>query len=60
MLEVRGPGGDVLIPYLSHIVVEVDREAGRMIIDPPLGLLDPTDETEPSDADPSEPRPSDA
>jgi 16S rRNA processing protein RimM len=50
MLEVRGPDGDVMIPYLSHIVVEVDAEAGRMIIDPPEGLLEPADEREPSDA----------
>ncbi len=41
MLEVRGPDGDVMIPFLSHIVVEVDAEAGRMVIDPPEGLLDP-------------------
>jgi len=40
MLEVRGPDGDVMIPYLSHIVVEVDAVAGRMVIDPPEGLLD--------------------
>jgi 16S rRNA processing protein RimM len=40
MLEVRGPGGEVMIPYLSHIVVDVDAEAGRMVIDPPEGLLD--------------------
>ena len=41
MLEVRGPDGDVMIPYLSHIVVETDAEARRMVIDPPEGLLDP-------------------
>lgn len=40
MLEVRGPEGDFMIPYLSHIVVEVDAEARRMVIDPPEGLLD--------------------
>ncbi len=40
MLEVRGPEGEVLIPYLSHIVVQVDAEARRMVIDPPEGLLD--------------------
>jgi 16S rRNA processing protein RimM len=50
MLEVRGPGGDVMVPYLSHIVVEVDAEAGRMVIDPPEGLLEPDDEVEPPDA----------
>lgn len=46
MLEVRGPDGDVMIPYLSHIVVEVDAEAGRMIIDPPEGLLEAPEESE--------------
>jgi 16S rRNA processing protein RimM len=40
MLEVHGPKGEVMIPFLSHIVVEVDPEAGRMVIDPPEGLLD--------------------
>jgi 16S rRNA processing protein RimM len=48
MLEVRGPDGEVMIPYLSHIVVEVDAEARRMVIDPPEGLLGPSDEAEPS------------
>jgi 16S rRNA processing protein RimM len=46
MLEVRGPEGEVMIPYLSHIVVEVDAKAGRMVIDPPAGLLDEPDESE--------------
>ena len=40
MLEVSGEGGQTMIPYLDHIVVEVDREAGRMVVDPPDGLLD--------------------
>jgi 16S rRNA processing protein RimM len=40
MLQVHGPNGDVMIPFLSHIVVEVDSESGRMVIDPPDGLLD--------------------
>jgi 16S rRNA processing protein RimM len=40
MLEVRGPSGEIMIPYLSHIVVEVDTDARRMVIDPPEGLLD--------------------
>ena len=46
MLEVRGPEGDVMIPYLSHIVIETDATAGRMVVDPPEGLLEPgeTDE----------------
>jgi 16S rRNA processing protein RimM len=46
MLEVRGPEGEVMIPYLSHIVVEVDAEAGRMTVDPPEGLLGEPDEPE--------------
>jgi 16S rRNA processing protein RimM len=50
MLEVRGPEGDVMIPYLSHVVVEVDAEAGRMVIDPPEGLLEPAAEAEAPDA----------
>ncbi|MDH3205485.1 MAG: ribosome maturation factor RimM [Gemmatimonadota bacterium] len=40
LLEVRGPNGTVMIPFLSHIVIDVDAEAGRMVIDPPEGLLD--------------------
>jgi len=40
LLEVHGPRGEVMIPFLSHIVVDVDAEAGRMVIDPPEGLLD--------------------
>jgi 16S rRNA processing protein RimM len=40
LLEVHGPKGDVMIPFLSHIVIEVDTEVGRMVIDPPDGLLD--------------------
>jgi 16S rRNA processing protein RimM len=40
LLEVHGPKGEVMIPFLSHIVIEVDAEAGRMVIDPPEGLLD--------------------
>ena len=40
MLEVRGESGELMIPYLSHIVVEVDTDARRMVIDPPEGLLE--------------------
>ena len=40
LLEVRGPSGEFMIPFLSHIVIEVDTESGRMVIDPPEGLLD--------------------
>ncbi len=40
LLEVHGPEGDIMIPFLNHIVVEVDAAKGRMVIDPPEGLLD--------------------
>ena len=40
LLEVQGPRGEVMIPFVRHIVVEVDADAGRMVIDPPEGLLD--------------------
>jgi 16S rRNA processing protein RimM len=40
MLEVRRPGGVVLIPLTERIVREVNAEEGWMVIDPPEGLLD--------------------
>lgn len=40
LLEVRGPAGEHMIPFLRDIVVEVDTGAKRMVIDPPEGLLD--------------------
>jgi len=40
LLEVHGPAGEILIPFLSHIVVETDSANRRMVIDPPEGLLD--------------------
>lgn len=42
ILEVRGKGspGPVLIPFTMAVVPTVDLAAGRVIIDPPAGLLD--------------------
>lgn len=40
LLEVRGDRGVLMIPYRPEIVVEVDVAAGRMVIDPPDGLLE--------------------
>ena len=40
LLEVHGPKGEIMVPFLSSIVVEIDADAGRMVIDPPEGLLD--------------------
>jgi 16S rRNA processing protein RimM len=36
----RSDGGEVLVPFVSEIVPEVDLEAGRVLIDPPGGLID--------------------
>ena len=40
LLEVRGPEKEYLIPFLDRIVVEIDAERRRVIVDPPDGLLD--------------------
>jgi 16S rRNA processing protein RimM len=40
LLEVRGPERTFLIPMTEQIVREIDVEAGRMIVDPPEGLLE--------------------
>jgi 16S rRNA processing protein RimM len=39
-LVVAARGGEVLIPLASAICTEIDPEAGRILIDPPEGLLD--------------------
>ncbi len=45
MLVVAGSGDragrEILIPFVSAIVPEVDLDAGQLRIDPPEGLLDP-------------------
>ena len=43
LLEVRGKGlkGGVLIPFTAAVVPTVDLTVGRVVIDPPEGLLDP-------------------
>lgn len=40
LLEVRGAKGVVMIPYRREIVVQVDVEGRRLVIDPPDGLLE--------------------
>lgn len=40
LLEVRTGDRTVLIPFTRHVVVQVDREARVLRIDPPDGLLD--------------------
>ena len=34
-------GAEILIPFVAAIVPDVDVAAGRLVIDPPPGLLDP-------------------
>ncbi len=36
----RGDGGEVLVPFVSAIVVSVSLSDGAVVIDPPDGLLD--------------------
>jgi 16S rRNA processing protein RimM len=44
LLVIDTPGGardELLVPFVTAIVPEVDVPAGRLVIDPPPGLLDP-------------------
>jgi len=34
-------GAEILIPFVAAIVPEVDLPGGRLLVDPPVGLLDP-------------------
>jgi 16S rRNA processing protein RimM len=48
VLEIVGDTGDiVMVPFTRAAVPEVDPAAGRLVVDPPPGLLDPG-EPEPS------------
>ena len=40
LLEVKGQGRRHLIPFTRRIVMEVDVDGGRVVIDPPEGLLE--------------------
>jgi len=41
LLIIRRPsGGELLVPFVSAIVTEVDLGTGRVVIDPPPGLLE--------------------
>lgn len=40
LLEVTTQHGPRLVPFVDEIVVQVDRAARRVVIDPPAGLLD--------------------
>ncbi|GLW04936.1 ribosome maturation factor RimM [Microtetraspora sp. NBRC 13810] len=41
LLVVRRTGGEVYVPFVRALVPEVDVEGGRLVIDPPPGLIDP-------------------
>jgi 16S rRNA processing protein RimM len=34
-------GAEILVPFVAALVPEVDVAAGRLVIDPPAGLIDP-------------------
>ena len=40
LLEVRGAGGSVLIPFIPNMIHSVDTEERLIVVDPPEGLLD--------------------
>jgi 16S rRNA processing protein RimM len=42
VIHADGDGGEHLIPFVTAIVPEVDLNAGVLVIDPPAGLLDPS------------------
>jgi 16S rRNA processing protein RimM len=45
LLVIKGTGeragAEILVPFVAPLVPEVDVRAGRLVIDPPPGLLDP-------------------
>jgi 16S rRNA processing protein RimM len=48
LLAVRREGGrEVLVPFVAELVPQIDLEAGRVVIDPPPGLLN-LDELDPA------------
>jgi 16S rRNA processing protein RimM len=44
--RASGPAADALVPFVGAIVTEVDVPSGRLVIDPPPGLLDPAQAVE--------------
>jgi 16S rRNA processing protein RimM len=43
---VGGEAGTVMVPFTRASVPEVDKEAGRVLIDPPIGLIEPIEPEE--------------
>ncbi len=47
VLEIAGgEGGEILVPFTRDAVPEVDMAAGRVVIDPPPGLMEPAEKEE--------------
>ncbi len=47
MVRRDGPApAEVLVPFVGAIVPDVDVAAGRLVIDPPPGLLEPDEADE--------------
>lgn len=57
LLAVRTSNGEVLVPFVSAIVPEVDVKAGTVTVTPPLGLFEEVDD-EPDTDQPSADQPS--
>lgn len=52
VLELRlADGGSVLVPFTQSVVPVVDIAGGRVVIDPPPGLLAPVEDADEDDAD---------
>ncbi|AEW96800.1 MULTISPECIES: ribosome maturation factor RimM [Streptomycetaceae] len=41
LVVARPDGGEIMVPFVTEIVPEIDLAAQRAVIDPPPGLLDP-------------------
>ncbi|MGW9168491.1 ribosome maturation factor RimM [Agromyces sp. NPDC055658] len=50
LLIVKTAGGEVMVPFVSAIVPEVDLEAGTLTVTPPAGLFEEIPETGQQDA----------
>lgn len=55
LLSLDRDGGEVLVPFVRQIVPEVDVAGGRVVIDPPEGLLDGGAETAGGSGDEADP-----
>lgn len=49
LLVITTPSGDVLVPFVSAIVPEVNIEAGHLVVTPPAGLFEDVSEVETGD-----------